>query len=248
MSRFVLVRSLLYETVLIGSAVVFSTLLIGFGAIVSDQGKDRIGRTWARLNLRALRAMCGLGYRVTGLEHLPEGAAVVLCKHQSSWEIIALRAILPLRQSWVLKQELMRIPIFGQGLKQLHPIPIDRSAGRRAFIAMVRAGIKELDSGRSVIVFPEGTRVAPGVRKAYAPGGAALAQRSGRPLVPIAHNAGLFWRRRAMRKLPGNIDVVIGPIIATEGRAVDEINAEVEAWIESTVASLPGFERAVPVS
>jgi 1-acyl-sn-glycerol-3-phosphate acyltransferase len=241
MARFVLARSLLYEAVLIGSAVVFSALLIGFGSIVSEDRRDRIGRTWARVNLRALKTLCGLDYRVTGLEHLPAGAAVVLCKHQASWEIIALRAILPLRQSWVLKQELMRIPIFGRGLKHLHSIPIDRAAGRRAFIVMVRAGTKALDSGRSVIVFPEGTRVAPGVRKAYAPGGAALAQRSGRPLVPIAHNAGLFWARHGVRKIPGRIDVVIGPVITTEGRAVDEINAEVEAWIESTVASLPAF-------
>jgi 1-acyl-sn-glycerol-3-phosphate acyltransferase len=243
MGRFILVRSVLYEAILIGSSIVYSLVLIAVGPVVKSQTVDRIGRGWARFNLRSLKFLCGLDYRVTGLEHLPQDAAVVLSKHQSAWEIIGLRAMLPLQQSWVLKQELMRIPIFGQGLKRLHPIPIDRAAGRRAFIEMVREGLKQLDAGRWVIIFPEGTRVAPGARKPYAVGGAVLAQRSGRPVVPIAHNAGVFWRRAAMRKFPGCIDVVIGPLIATEGRKIDEINDEVESWIETTVAALPGVDR-----
>lgn len=234
-----LIRSLLYQVVLIASVIVFSTLLIIFGPMASEQGADRIARNWARFNLTALRWICGLRYRVSGLEALPTETTIVLSKHQSAWDIIALRALLPERQSWVLKQELMGIPVFSAGLKRLRCIPIDRTAGRRAIVELVREGLRLLNSGRWVIVFPEGTRVAPGCRHPYAIGGAVLAERSGRPVVPIAHNAGYFWGRRSIRKTPGTIDLIIGPTISTAGRSAAEINAAVEDWIESTVASLP---------
>jgi 1-acyl-sn-glycerol-3-phosphate acyltransferase len=241
MPRFTLARSLLYQAILVGSTIGFSLLLVVLGPVLANNsGSDRIGRIWARLNLVALRWVCGLNYRVIGLDGLPETTAIVLAKHQSAWETIALRGILPLPQSWVMKQELMRIPIFGAGLRRFQPIPVDRSAGRRAILELVREGLGRLNSGRWVIVFPEGTRVAPGSRHPYAIGGAVLAERSGRPVVPIAHNAGLFWGRRSLRKLPGTIDLVVGPVIPTQGRTAVDINAEVEQWIESTVASLPG--------
>jgi 1-acyl-sn-glycerol-3-phosphate acyltransferase len=240
MARFTLIRSFAYQIVLVGSSIVFSGLLVVLGPVLSVRHSDGIARIWSKLNLGALRVICGLRYRVSGLETLPETTSIVLAKHQSAWEILALRAILPLHQSWVLKQELMHIPLFGAGLRKSQPIPIDRGAGRKAIVELVREGQRRLDAGRWVIVFPEGTRVAPGVRHPYALGGAVLAERSGRPVVPIAHNAGLFWGRRSLRKLPGTIDVVIGPIIASEGRKAAEINADVEEWIESTVASLPG--------
>jgi 1-acyl-sn-glycerol-3-phosphate acyltransferase len=160
--------------------------------------------------------ICGLRYRVTGLESLPSESSIVLSKHQSAWETIALRAILPAHQSWVLKRELMRIPLFGAALARFRSIPIDRSAGRRAIVELVREGLQRLESGRWVIIFPEGTRVAPGCRQPYAIGGAVLAERSARPVVPIAHNAGHFWGRRNLRKFPGTIDLVIGPVIQTK--------------------------------
>jgi 1-acyl-sn-glycerol-3-phosphate acyltransferase len=240
LSGLILVRSILYEVFLVGSVIVYSTLLLVLGPIVSESGLDRLAQQWAKLNLGALRWICGLRYRVSGLETVPVETAVVLSKHQSAWDIIALRALLPIRQSWVLKQELMRIPVFGAGLKRLRCIPIDRTAGRRAIVELVREGMHLLQSGRWVIVFPEGTRVAPGCRHPYAIGGAVLAERSGRPVVPIAHNAGYFWGRRSIRKEPGTIDVIIGPTIPTAGRTATEINAAAEAWIESTVATLPG--------
>jgi 1-acyl-sn-glycerol-3-phosphate acyltransferase len=107
-------------------------------------------------------------------------------------------------------------------------------------VELVREGLRNLQSGRWVIVFPEGTRTAPGCRHPYAIGGAVLAERSGRPVVPIAHNAGSFWGRRSISKTPGTIDLVIGPTIPSAGRSAAEINAAVEEWIESTVAALPG--------
>jgi 1-acyl-sn-glycerol-3-phosphate acyltransferase len=185
--------------------------------------------------------ICGLRHRVTGLEHLPDGPCIVLCKHQSTWETISLRAILPLRQAWVLKRELLRIPIFGWALSQYRPIAIDRSAGRQAMRQLLAQGQEHIANGRWVVVFPEGTRVAAGERRRYNIGGAMLAEKTGAPVVPIAHNAGFFWRRRGVRKFPGTIDVVIGKPITTTGRKASEINAEVEGWIEGTVAQLPGY-------
>ncbi|MFB1487182.1 MULTISPECIES: lysophospholipid acyltransferase family protein [unclassified Thiocapsa] len=234
-----LTRSLLYQVVLVGSALVYSTILLVVSPMASDERLDRLAQSWAKLNLAALAWICGLRCRVSGLERLPAETAIVLSKHQSAWDILALRAVLPIRQSWVLKQELMRIPVFGAGLRRLHCIPIDRTAGRRAIVELVREGLRSLQNGRWVIVFPEGTRTAPGSRRTYAIGGAVLAERSGRPVVPIAHNAGSFWGRRSIGKRPGTIDLVIGPTIPSAGRTAAEINAAVEEWIESTVAALP---------
>jgi 1-acyl-sn-glycerol-3-phosphate acyltransferase len=241
-SILILVRSLLYEVVLVGSVFLFSTLIVVFGPLLSERAIDRLARVWAQTNLSALKWICGLRCRVSGLENLPAETAIVLSKHQSAWDIIALRAFLPTRQSWVLKQELMSIPVFGAGLARLRCIPIDRSAGRRAIVALVRDGLRLLNAGRWVIIFPEGTRVAPGCRHPYALGGAVLAERSERPVVPIAHNAGYFWGRRSIRKHSGTIDLVIGPTISTVGRSASEINTAAEEWIESTVAALPRID------
>jgi 1-acyl-sn-glycerol-3-phosphate acyltransferase len=190
--------------------------------------------------LGLLKLTCGLGYRVDGLERLPAEPAIVLCKHQSAWETIALRAILPLPQTWVLKRELVRLPIFGWALAVYQPIAIDRAAGRRAMKQLLEQGKRSLRAGRWVIVFPEGTRVAPGERKAYGVGGALLAEKSGRPVVPIAHNAGVYWGRQSFLKRPGIIELRIGAPISVKDRRAAEISQDAERWIEATVAELPG--------
>ena len=163
----------------------------------------------------------------------------MFCKHQSAWETIAIRAFFPLPQTWVLKRELIRIPIFGGALAAFDPIAIDRAAGRRAVKQLMEEGTKWLEQGRWVIIFPEGTRVPLGERRPYGIGGAMLAEKSGRVLVPVAHNAGLFWGRRSFLKYPGVVDLVIGAPIPVEGRRAGEINRDAERWIESTVAQLP---------
>lgn len=235
----ILLRSLLYQVFFIGSTLIFSLAIVLLGWIVSDTLVAKLARAWARVNLAALRVICGLDWRIQGIEHLPQEPAIVLSKHQSAWEILALRALLPFEQSWVLKQELMQIPVFGWALKSLHPIAIDRAAGRRAAAQLIRQGETLLNAGRWIVIFPEGTRVAPGTRQPYAIGGALLAERSGRPVVPIAHNAGYFWGRRRFVKYPGTIDLVIGPVLETSGRKAAEINATVEDWIERTLETLP---------
>lgn len=238
-----LLRSLLFQLILIGSSLLYSLAILALGSGDSGRRAPRLARSWARVNLKALKILCGLDYRVHGLEHLPTDNAIVLCKHQSAWEILALRALLPPEQSWVLKQELIRIPVFGQALKRLSHIAIDRAAGRREITRLIREGSALLEGGHWVVIFPEGTRVAPGTQGSYNIGGALLAERTGRPVVPIAHNAGVFWGRRRLVKRPGTIDLVIGPTISTQGRKATEINTEVEHWIEQTLqACSPEFK------
>lgn len=192
---------------------------------------------WTRFTLWWLKITCNLRYRVLGREHLPRDTAIALVKHQSTWETLALQEILP-PQVWVLKRELLWVPLFGWGLAMLDPIAIDRRAGKRAITQIIEQGRQRLDTRRWVVVFPEGTRVAAGEHGRFGIGGAVLAAETGHPVVPIAHNAGYFWPRRGFIKRPGTITAVIGPVIDSRGRSADEINRLAEAWIKETTASL----------
>ena len=192
---------------------------------------------WTHFNLWWLERSCGLHYQVEGTENIPAGNAIVMAKHQSTWETLALQRIFG-PQVWVLKRELLWVPLFGWGLALLEPIAIDRKAGRKAVRQVIHQGIQRLQAGRWVVIFPEGTRVAPGERKRYGVGGALLAAQSGYPVVPVAHNAGEFWRRHSFIKYPGVIRVVVGAPITSAGRPANEIIAEVEEWIESTMLKI----------
>ena len=235
----ILVRSQIFFGLLLLSTLLFALPFWLLGRWLSDQKLGKIAAVWGRVNLWLLKWICGLDFQVEGTEHIPEENCIVLAKHQSAWETIALRCILPGNQAWVLKQELMRIPVFGWALARARPIAIDRSAGRRAVKQLIDQGTSHLRNGRYVIIFPEGTRTAPGTRKRYGLGGALLAERSGYPVLPIAHNAGVFWSRRSLRKYPGTIRVIIGPQIESAGRSAKEILEHAETWIETEVARLP---------
>ncbi|WP_295445278.1 lysophospholipid acyltransferase family protein [uncultured Thiodictyon sp.] len=239
-----LLRSLAYQVFLIASVALFGITIAIAGRFVPYRTVGRLGRAWGLSNLFALKHLCGLNYRITGLEHLPATTAIVLCKHQSAWETIALRGLFPSDQTWVLKRELLRIPILGSALRQFVPIAIDRSAGRKAVKQLLKDGAISLKDGRWVMIFPEGTRVAAGTRIPYSIGGALLAERTGYPVVPVAHNAGVFWGRRSLIKRPGTIELVIGEVIASKGRTAQEINQKVEQWIETTVSSLAQSAQA----
>ena len=199
---------------------------------------------WARINLWWLARICRLRFQVSGTENIPDSNAIIFCKHQSAWETLALQVIFP-PQVWVLKRELLWIPFFGWGLAMLEPIAIDRRAIRRAMRSLLEQGLKRLHDGRWVIIFPEGTRVVPGEKRRYQTGGALLAQRSGYPVVPVAHNSGEFWPRRGFIKYPGTIQVSIGPVIETKGRTVSEINTWAENWIETEMQKLAGRDKPV---
>ncbi|MFV2058889.1 MAG: lysophospholipid acyltransferase family protein [Thiohalomonadales bacterium] len=192
---------------------------------------------WATLIIWVLRIVCRIDFSVSGQENIPSSNAIIFSKHQSTWETIALQRIFP-PQLWVIKQELLWVPFFGWALWMLESIPIDRSSGRKAVNQIVEIGKQRLDKGRWVVIFPEGTRAAPGTKKRYGVGGAILAAKSGYPVVPVAHNAGEHWGKRSFLKIPGTIKVVIGPLIESEGKTATEINQAAEDWIESTMQTI----------
>lgn len=192
---------------------------------------------WSRFVMIWLKVSCGLSYRVIGKENIPKGPAVILAKHQSAWETIALQQVFP-PQTWVLKRELLNIPVFGWALRTTRPVAINRGSTKEALRQVLEQGQQRLKEGLWMVVFPEGTRTLPGVRGRYAIGGAMLAERSGCPIVPVAHNAGEFWKAKGFLKYPGVITVVIGPVIETTGRKASDINRQVEEWIETTMTQI----------
>ena len=198
----------------------------------------RLVSNWARFNLWWLQVTCNINAEIEGLENIIDQPAIIMCKHQSVWETLMIQLLFP-PQVWILKRELLWIPIYGWGLVTMRPIAIDRSLGIRSLKQIVRQGIERLNAGLWVVVFPEGTRIAPGERHKYHPGGGMLAEKSGCPVIPIAHNAGYLWPRNSFRKWPGTITMVIGSPIQPQGKKATQITGEVEEWIETTVAALP---------
>ena len=200
-------------------------------------------RVWSRVLLAVLKATCRLDYRIEGLEHLPAGNHIALWKHSSSWETIAMALVIP-RQVWVLKRELTWIPFVGWGIRQMHAIAIDRKSGHSAVSQVIAQGKERLAEGDWIVIFPEGTRMPPGETRRYGVSGALLAAETGALLVPVAHDAGRYWPRRGWRKRPGTVRVVIGPPVSAAGRDPREVNQEVQAWVEATVARLEGRATA----
>lgn len=192
------------------------------------------GSMWAKGSITLCKWICGLNYKIEGMENVPDGAAIALSNHQSTWETLVYQKILP-PQLWVVKKELLSIPIFGWGLALCEPIAIDRKAGRKAMDQLVEQGKQKLEQGRWIVIFPEGTRTAPGEKAKYKIGGAMLASKVDYPIVPIATNAGEYWPKHSMIKWPGTITVSIGKPIYANGRSANDINQEVEDWIRNEV-------------
>ena len=171
-----------------------------------------LGRAWAHPIIAALALLCGLRYRVVGRENLPRGAVLIAAKHQSAWDTIIF-SILLWDHSFVLKQELTRIPLFGLYLIRAGLIPVDRKGGAKALRKMVAAAKAAAALGRPIVIFPEGTRVAPEQHRPYQPGVAALYGQLQVPVVPVALNSGVFWRRNSFWKRPGTITLEFLPAI-----------------------------------
>jgi len=197
----------------------------------------RVISGWSRLVIFLSRVILNIRCRVEGRENLPARPSVILSKHQSAWETLAFQQIFP-PQVHVLKKELLWIPFFGWGLALMSPIAINRSRGVAALRSIARRGGERLAQGFWVVVFPEGTRVAPGERRDYQLGGAWLAAANGAPIVPVAHNAGLVWPRNAFVKRPGTVTVRIGPPIDSANRDPKTLNALAETWIEEQQKAL----------
>jgi 1-acyl-sn-glycerol-3-phosphate acyltransferase len=197
----------------------------------------RIISGWALIELWLLRVLCGIRMEVRGAENIPAKPAILLCKHQSAWETIALQKVFP-PQVWVLKRELLWLPFFGWGLAMTSPIAIKRSDGKGAVKQLLRQGKERLEMGFCVVIFPEGTRIPYGKRGKYKIGGALLSASTGVPVVPIAHNAGKLWGRNSFMKHPGVITMSIGAAIDPAGLKAEEINRRAEEWIEAEVARI----------
>jgi 1-acyl-sn-glycerol-3-phosphate acyltransferase len=196
-----------------------------------------IAKHWCRTNLCAARVLCGIRWRVEGLERLPSTPCVVMSKHSSTWETLALNLWLP-PLAFVAKKELLKIPFFGWGFALASPITIDRSAGADAMEQIATQGAERFAQGFWIVIYPEGTRIRAGTRGRYKTGGARLAIRLGVPIVPVAHNAGWVWPKGAFGKRPGEITIVFGAPMATAGKDAAALTDEVEAWIEGEVSRL----------
>jgi 1-acyl-sn-glycerol-3-phosphate acyltransferase len=229
-------RSLIFLLLQLVLTPIFSTMAI-LTYPFKPLTRYRLISSYARTMIWLLRVVCGIRHQVVGMEHIPKQPCVVLCKHQSAWETLALQVIFP-PQAWVLKRELLWLPFFGWGLAMTSPIAINRSDGKSAVKQLLKQGKQRLAQGFFVVIFPEGTRVPFGERGKYKIGGALLAASSGTPVLPVAHNAGRLWGRNSFIKRPGLVTMSIGTPIATEGLKADEINARTEAWIENEIQQL----------
>lgn len=198
---------------------------------------------YCRLLLWAGNFFCGLNVVVEGQENLPNAASVIMIKHTSALETYGHVPFFP-RTSWVLKRGLLWIPFFGWALVLLfRPIAINRGDGGRAVKQVIRQGKEKLAAGTWVTVFPEGTRVPPGKTRKYGISGAALAREAGVQIVPVAHNAGDFWRRREFAKQPGTIRFCIGPPIDASLQSPKETNLLVQDWIENKMRDISSVYR-----
>lgn len=230
-------RSALFNLVFFGLTAVMAVGMLPMLALPRRRMLPVL-RLWARLAVGMLRGICGIRLRVTGREHLPPPgqAALVAANHQSAFDTIIWLALLP-DAAYVLKRELLRIPVYGVLARHAEMIAVDRAAGAAAMRGLIRDGRAAAGAGRQILIFPEGTRVAPGERVPYQPGFAALAAATGLPVIPAATDSGHCWGRRAFRKRPGTITLsILPPLPAGLGR--DALVAALGAAIDSEATRL----------
>lgn len=231
-----ILRSALFNVVFALSAFLYSPIILLL-FFLPPLMLYRAIRLWGRFNIWWLKITCGVSYTVSGVEHLPKRPAIVFAKHQSAWETLAFEFLFP-PHVWVLKRELLWIPFVGWAMWLARSIAIDRRAGRGAVEQIVEQGRRRLAEGHWIMIFPEGTRIAPCTEGKFGLGGAVLAQDTGAPVVPVAHNAGSYWPRRGFIKRPGVVRVVVGPTLDPRGLTPEEINRRVQAWMKETMQTL----------
>ena len=230
-------RSLIFSIGMLLATIILATPCF-LTILIPYKWRYRYLNMWHRFVLWWLEVTCRVHYEIEGIENTTGiDPAIVFCRHESTWETLALTKFFP-PQAWLLKRELLWLPFFGWALWVLEPIAINRKGGRKALNQVIEQGKDRLNKGRWVIIFPEGTRLQAAETKQFGIGGAMLAAKSGVPVIPVTHNAGEFWRKRGFIKHPGTIKVVIGPAIQTEGRKASEINKEAEGWMNTARAKL----------
>ncbi len=231
-----LIRSIVFFLAQAAYTMVYA-LLSPFIFLCSQHTRHKLLSGFAPGILWLLRVICGIRMEVRGIENIPVQSCVVLSKHQSAWETLALQLVLP-PHAWVAKRELLWLPFFGWLLALSSPIALDRSKGKESMRQLLEKGKLKMQQGFSVVLFPEGTRIPFGQRGKYKIGGALLAAHCGVPVLPVAHNAGKFWGRNAFIKYPGTVVMSIGKPIDTAGLKADEINRRTEEWIEAEMEKL----------
>lgn len=212
-------------TLCIGVPFVFLTSLFGF------KGPFAIIRFWTRLVRHAARWICGIRYKIEGLENVPNEPIMVFSRHESAWETLCFSDIFPMN-CFVVKKQLLHIPVFGWAFKVAKHIPIDRDKNVQAMKQVIKDGRSRIKEGISIVVFPEGTRMPPGKFRTFHKGGAGLARFVKVPVIPVVHNAGTCWKRNGFIKYPGLITVKIGKPIDVKKMDVDEINDAIFKWME----------------
>jgi 1-acyl-sn-glycerol-3-phosphate acyltransferase len=229
--------SLVFTTFLFLWTLGYAAFFVLVGGFMSHRRRFALIEWYAERIFDVLRVTCKLDYRVEGLENIPNEPHVAYWKHSSAWETFGQFLIGPPKVI-VFKHELIYIPFVGFGLRLLRSIAVKRGAGTSAVNQVVSQGRSRLAEGLSILIFPEGTRVAAGETRRYGVSGALLASRAGCKVVPVAHDAGYYWPRRGLIKKPGTVRVIVGPPIDAAGREPREINEEAQAWIESTIVRI----------
>lgn len=228
-------RALLFNIVFFSTGTLFLSLALP-ALLMPRRVTIRVGVIWFSFVLAALRVICGISHEIRGRENLPATPSIIAAKHQSAWDTFAFLTFID-DAAYVIKKELVRIPVYGWLMKKAAMVPVDRTDGARALRTMVRTARDRLADGRHIVIFPEGTRTAPGTHRAYHPGVAALYTQLGVPVVPVALNSGVYWPRRSFLKRPGRIVVEILPPIAP-GLPRREFMRRLEAAIEEASARL----------
>ncbi len=229
-------RSLLHVLVMVVTVIPWGLAVVIASPFVSSTTLYWMCVNWLRVAVHSGTFILGIRNRITGWENLPVGStapAILLLKHQSTWETFAMPTLMPHPLAYVFKKELLYVPFFGWAMGRLDMIHIDRSKRAQAFNKVVEQGQRLLDQGTWVIMFPEGTRIPRGQQGQYKTGGTRLAVATGAPVIPIAVSSAKCWPRKAFIKKPGVVDFVIGKPIPSQGREADELMREVEAWIEA---------------
>lgn len=229
-------RSTLFSVGMILAIIIHGTLSLCVFWLPFNK-RYRFILLWSKFVLWWLKVTCNVRHEIHGMENIPNKPCIVVSKHASTWETLALQTIF-IPQVTVLKKELLQIPFFGWALRLLEPIAIDRGKGTSAIRQLIGQGKKALSLGRWIVIYPEGTRIPVGETKKFNLGAAILAEASEASILPIAHNAGIYWPRRQFLKKPGVIQIVIGKPISTTGQTARQINQLAEDWINHKVENL----------
>lgn len=193
--------------------------------------------SWCAFNTFWLRVTCGINYKISGQENIPEQPCVIMSNHQSTWETLAFPGIFP-TFTWVVKKELLYIPLFGWGMASVAPIALNRKQGKQAMQQLISEGKEKLALGRCILIFPEGTRTSYHEQRSLKVGGFLLAKQTQSFILPVVHDSGRLWPRKHFLKQAGTVHVRIGKLISTENKTAEELRDEYAHWLKTTRAEL----------